>query len=53
MNVFAEMAIIYIGVFIKRDRMLTATPIVQIMNQRNVVDMGLYLYIQPTQVRYT
>jgi hypothetical protein len=53
MNVFAEMVRCYVKVFINRKRMLTAAPGVQIMKQRYVVDMGVYLYIQPTQVRYT
>ena len=52
MNVFADMVAILIRKNIKRKMIVNATPVAQIMNQRNVVDMDVYLYITPIQVRY-
>ena len=52
MNVFADMVAILIRKNIKRKMIVNATPVAQIMNQRNVVDMDGYLYITPIQVRY-
>ena len=52
MNVIADMVAICIRENIKRKMIVNAAPIAQIMNQKNVVDMGFYLYIPPKQVRY-
>jgi hypothetical protein len=52
MNVFVDMVTIFIRKNIKRNMIENATSVAEIMNQRNVVDMDIYLYIPPIQVRY-
>jgi hypothetical protein len=52
MNVLADMLTIFIRKNMKKKMIENATPVAEIMHQRNVVDMDVYLYIPPIQVRY-
>ena len=53
MNVFADIGANFNRKNIKGKMIENATLLAQIMKQRNVVDMGVYLYIKQIQVRYT
>jgi hypothetical protein len=49
MNVLADMLTIFIRKNMKKKMIENATPVAEIMHQRNVVDMDVYLYIPPIQ----